>query len=233
VISGLPDMILQWFCQLNARPARPHSLRRRVTLLAATQPVNKVPLDLRPKLFFSHSSLEDRLVLSCLIHAVADLVAGRTFPAGERGSAAGSLLSSHYPSYTCAWACVLCRPSPEFPFRFIWVLGWSTWHLALDSSSVLYLQHKLCPYLDDESIPPPPGRSAGQTEAVRAWPKRGAKPAAVSVRRGWLIFCPTQQELGRSPGPLALLGLGTGTRPVWGAPMHTRSQWMARLDNTR
>jgi hypothetical protein len=30
------------------------------------------------------------LVLSCLIHAVA----GRTFPAGERGSAAGSLLSS-------------------------------------------------------------------------------------------------------------------------------------------
>jgi hypothetical protein len=31
------------------------------------------------------------LVLSCLIHAVA----GRTFPAGERGSAAGSLLSSH------------------------------------------------------------------------------------------------------------------------------------------
>jgi hypothetical protein len=29
--------------------------------------------------------------LSCLIHAVA----GRTLPAGERGSAAGSLLSSH------------------------------------------------------------------------------------------------------------------------------------------
>jgi hypothetical protein len=58
-------------------------------------------------------------VLYCLIHAVA----GRTFPAGERGSAAGSLLSSHYPNYT--WACVLCRPSPEFPFRFIWVLGWS------------------------------------------------------------------------------------------------------------
>ena len=21
------------------------------------------------------------------------------------------------------WACVLCRPSPEFPFRFIWVLA--------------------------------------------------------------------------------------------------------------
>ena len=90
------------------------------------------------------------LVLSCLIHAVA----GRTFPAGERGSAAGSLLSSHYPNYT--WACVLCRPSPEFPFRFIWVLGWSTWHLALDPSSVLYLQHKLCSYLDAlQHLPPP------------------------------------------------------------------------------
>jgi hypothetical protein len=38
------------------------------------------------------------LVLSCLIHAVA----GRTSPAGERGSAAGSLLSSHCPNYT--WA---------------------------------------------------------------------------------------------------------------------------------
>jgi hypothetical protein len=61
------------------------------------------------------------LVLSCLIHAVA----GRTFPAGERGSAAGSLLSSQYPNYT--WACVLCRPSPEFPFRFIWVLGSLPW----------------------------------------------------------------------------------------------------------
>ena len=60
------------------------------------------------------------LVLSCLIHAVA----GRTFPAGERGSAAGSLLSSHYPNYT--WACVLCRPSPELPFHFVWFLGWST-----------------------------------------------------------------------------------------------------------
>jgi hypothetical protein len=34
-------------------------------------------------------------------------VAGRTFPAGERGSAAGSLLSSHYPNYTvCSLAVV-------------------------------------------------------------------------------------------------------------------------------
>jgi hypothetical protein len=46
----------------------------------------------------------------CLIHALA----GRTLPAGERGSAAGSLLSSHHPKYT--WTCVLCRPSPELPF---------------------------------------------------------------------------------------------------------------------
>jgi hypothetical protein len=56
--------------------------------------------------------------------------AGRTLPAGERGSAAGSLLSPHCPNYT--WACVLCRPSPEFPFHFVWFLGWRTastnWH---------------------------------------------------------------------------------------------------------
>jgi hypothetical protein len=46
---------------------------------------------------------------------------GRTFPAGERGSAAGSLLSSHCPN--CTWACVLCRPSPELPFHFGWFLS--------------------------------------------------------------------------------------------------------------
>jgi hypothetical protein len=34
------------------------------------------------------------------------------------------------------------------PFYFVWFLGWSTWHLALDPSSVLYLQHKLCSYFD-------------------------------------------------------------------------------------
>jgi hypothetical protein len=81
-------------------------------------------------------------------------VAGRTFPAGERGSAAGSLLSSHCPN--CTWACVLCRPSPELPFHFVWFLGWSTWHLSLDPSSVLYLQHKLCSYFDAlQHLPPP------------------------------------------------------------------------------
>jgi hypothetical protein len=33
---------------------------------------------------------------------------------------------------------MLCRPSPELPFYFVWFLGWSTRHLALDPSSVLY-----------------------------------------------------------------------------------------------
>jgi hypothetical protein len=112
----------------------------------APVPVSMIPATLIPFTGIpgieGGSGLAPPLALSCLIHAVA----GRTFPAGERGSAAGSLLSSHYPNYT--WACVLCRPSLEFPFRFIWVLGWSTWHLALDPSSVLYLQHKLCSYLD-------------------------------------------------------------------------------------
>jgi hypothetical protein len=36
------------------------------------------------------------------------------------------------------WACVLCRPPPELPFHSVWFLGWSTWYLALDPSSVLY-----------------------------------------------------------------------------------------------
>jgi hypothetical protein len=73
---------------------------------------------------------------------------------GGGGSAAGSLLATHQPQYT--WACVLCRPSPELPFHFVWFLGWSTRHLALDPSSVMYLQHKLCPYLDAlQRLPPP------------------------------------------------------------------------------
>jgi hypothetical protein len=49
--------------------------------------------------------------------------AGRTPPAGEGGCAAGSLPPSHYLKLGPA---VRCRSSPEFPFRFIWVLGWST-----------------------------------------------------------------------------------------------------------
>jgi hypothetical protein len=64
----------------------------------------------RPPGVGSTPSVGNRHVGACLVlsnaHAV---VAGRTFPAGERGSAsaAGSLLSSHYPNDT--WACcVLC-----------------------------------------------------------------------------------------------------------------------------
>jgi hypothetical protein len=53
------------------------------------------------------------------------------------------LPSFHHGSYP---HCVI-HQSPEFPFRFIWVLGWSTWHLALDPSSVLYLQHSNTSYV--------------------------------------------------------------------------------------
>ena len=97
-------------------------------------------------------------------------VAGRTFSAGERGSAAGSLLSSHCPNYT--WACVLCRPSPELPFHFVWFLGWSTWHLALDPSSVLYLQHKLCSYFDALQHLPRSPKSPGMHPSMPVCPCR-------------------------------------------------------------
>jgi hypothetical protein len=30
---------------------------------------------------------------------------------------------THHPKY--AWTCVLCRPSPELPFHFVWFLGWT------------------------------------------------------------------------------------------------------------
>jgi hypothetical protein len=54
-------------------------------------------------------------------------LAGRTLPAGEGGCATGWLPPSHYLNNGPA---VRCRSSPEFPFRFIWVLlGWSTWYL--------------------------------------------------------------------------------------------------------
>jgi hypothetical protein len=61
---------------------------------------------------------------------------------------------SRRPGYT--WTCVLCRPSPELPFHFVRFLGWSTRHLALDPSSLLYLQRKLCSYLGAlQHLPPP------------------------------------------------------------------------------
>ena len=61
---------------------------------------------------------------SCLVLYAP--LAGRTLPAGEGGCAAGWLPPSHYLNNGPA---VRCRSSPEFPFRFIWVLGWSTWYL--------------------------------------------------------------------------------------------------------
>jgi hypothetical protein len=67
----------------------------------------------------------DRPVLSCLVLYTPR--AGRTLPAGEGGCAAGSLPPSHYLKLGPA---VRCRSSPGFPFRFIWVLGWSTWYLC-------------------------------------------------------------------------------------------------------
>jgi hypothetical protein len=54
--------------------------------------------------------ISGRLVLPCLIHAVA----GRTSPAGERGSAAGSLLSSHYPAIPGPACCAGHHPSSPF-----------------------------------------------------------------------------------------------------------------------
>jgi hypothetical protein len=63
--------------------------------------------------------------LSCLVLCTPR--AGRTLPAGEGGCAAGSLPPSHYLKLGPA---VRCRSSPEFSFRFIWVLGWSTWYLC-------------------------------------------------------------------------------------------------------
>jgi hypothetical protein len=73
-------------------------------------PAPLLPPSTSPSLFFSptpsskpsskpFSTPVPPLVLSCIIHALA----GRAPPAGKRGSAAGSLLSSHHPAYT--WTC--------------------------------------------------------------------------------------------------------------------------------
>jgi hypothetical protein len=116
----------------------------------------------------------------CRFLSVIHAVAGRTFPAGERPSAAGSLLSSHCPGYT--WACVLCRPSPELPFYFVWFLGWSTWHLALDPSSVLCLQH----------WPENWGHSAPdlQAGACVSWPIQAQEPGAAVATAPAVSRCP-------------------------------------------
>jgi hypothetical protein len=112
------------------------------------------------------------LVLYCLIHDVA----GRTFPAGERGSAAGSLLSSHCPNYT--WACVLPRPSPELPFYFyfVWSLGWSTClpreggggglHVAGGGGRVTHVERAAEPTRGAAPHHPPPERATPPFETI-------------------------------------------------------------------
>jgi hypothetical protein len=92
--------------------------------------------------------------LSCLIHAVA----GRTLPAGERGSAAGSPRKyplPGYPNYT--WTCVLCRPHhPSCPLTLSGSSVGQRGILCSIHLSVLYLQHILCSYLDAlQHLPPP------------------------------------------------------------------------------
>ena len=47
--------------------------------------------------------------------------AGRTLLAGEDGSAVGQLPPSHHPKST--WACLWCRPPPEFPCPSAFCLG--------------------------------------------------------------------------------------------------------------
>ena len=40
---------------------------------------------------------------------------------------------------------VWCRSSPEFPFRFIWVLGWSTWCLCANDRDTEFI--RLCHFV--------------------------------------------------------------------------------------
>jgi hypothetical protein len=67
---------------------------------------------------------ERRCVLNKLVFLIHPLL--RTPPMGG-GCAAGSLPPSHYLKLGPA---VRCRSPPEFPFRFIWVLGLSTRYLC-------------------------------------------------------------------------------------------------------
>jgi hypothetical protein len=91
--------------------------------------------------------------LSCIIHALA----GQRPPLlGREAAPLARCSPPTTPKYT--WTCVLCRChhlSCPF-FRFVWFLGWSTWHLALDPSSLLHLQHKPSSYLDALRHLPPP-----------------------------------------------------------------------------
>jgi hypothetical protein len=69
------------------------------------------------------SFFQSRLVLSYTRHWL-----GERSPLGR----AAALLAGYPPPtthYLNNGPAVRCRSSPEFPFRFIWVLGWSTWYL--------------------------------------------------------------------------------------------------------
>ena len=54
------------------------------------------------------------------------------FESQDSGSIPGrALLARCPPSHHLKLGpAVRCRSPPEFPFRFIWVLGWSTWYLC-------------------------------------------------------------------------------------------------------
>jgi hypothetical protein len=62
---------------------------------------------------------------------------------GERSSLgrAAALLASCPPSYhpKSTWACLWCRPSPEFPCPSVWVPGWSTRHLCANNPQSNFL----------------------------------------------------------------------------------------------
>jgi hypothetical protein len=126
------------------------------------------------------------------IHAVA----GRTSPAGKRGSAAGSLLSSNCPSYT--WACVLCRPSPELPFHFVWFLGWSapgilrSIHLLSCTCNTSYVRssrgaEERGAYIKRMVLATELGTwAAARTASAAAAAVRTASAACTNTHRSWL-----------------------------------------------
>jgi hypothetical protein len=63
----------------------------------------------------------------CLVLSYTRLVLGERSPLGSWLAAP---LPPRRPALSKLGPAVRCRSSPEFPFRFIWVLGWSTWYLC-------------------------------------------------------------------------------------------------------
>jgi hypothetical protein len=71
---------------------------------------------------------------------------------------------------------VRCRLSPEFPCRFIWVLGWSTWYLCANDPTPC-LQNKLSPYPDAlQHLSPLPPVLRHLCAVRRPRPKSGRAP---------------------------------------------------------